>query len=107
MTKTYVLVYLRVSQDNRDAVVHAYQQTSWVNSAIDGLLRTELLVDNDDSNRWVLFSEWASLAAYRAWRRGPDHEDGAKVSPLRPYQDRSREPHYVIYQPEAGAAASY
>ncbi len=42
--------------------------------AFDGCIRVDVLVDDDDSTRWLLVELWESLAhdaAYREFRAGP------------------------------------
>ena len=40
-------------------------------------------------------SDWESREAYEHWRIGPAHQ--GRRTPLRPYQDRGRRPHYEVY----------
>ncbi|WP_067563162.1 antibiotic biosynthesis monooxygenase family protein [Nocardia acidivorans] len=98
MRGVFVIVYLRAPRGDRRAVRAAYRRISWVNEAVPGLLRAELLTDEADPDRMALLSEWVDLPAFRAWQSGPDHEGGKKNSALRDYQDRSHGPHYVVYR---------
>ena len=91
-----VILFLR--EDTPGEVARAYQDTSWVTEAIPGLLSTDLVREAEDPARYLLMSQWSDLAAFRAWQTGPDHAGGAKPSPLRPYQDRSRGQHYLVYE---------
>jgi heme-degrading monooxygenase HmoA len=91
-----VIVYLLSPNEDRAVIEDAYRRTSWLNDPPEGLRRCELLHDTAEPHRFALLSEWDSLAAYQAWEQGPDHQ--GKPSPLRPYQDRTRGPHYVVYQ---------
>jgi heme-degrading monooxygenase HmoA len=93
--KVLVVVYLSAPDGDVTVVEQAYRQTSWHTSGIDGLMRSELLHDVDAPGCLMVTSEWESMAAFRAWQAGPDH---AKPSALRPYQDRSRGKHYVVYE---------
>jgi heme-degrading monooxygenase HmoA len=91
-----VIVFLR--EEAPGEVARAYRETSWVTEPIPGLLSTDLVRETEDPARYLLLSRWTDLAAFRAWQSGPDHAGGAKTSPLRPYQDRSRGKHYLVYE---------
>lgn len=91
-----VVIYLREPADTPGAVAAAYQQIDWVNDPADGLRCSELLHDAEDEHDYALHSEWDHLDAFRAWQNGPQHQ--GRPSALRPFQDRSRGRHYVVYQ---------
>ena len=95
-----VVIYLRAPDGRFEQLEHAYREISWVRgdaqgSAIEGLIRSELLKDVDREGEYVLHGEWESLEAYRTWQFGPDH--AGNPSALRDYQDRSRGRHYAVY----------
>ncbi|MEC3952027.1 antibiotic biosynthesis monooxygenase family protein [Nocardia sp. CDC153] len=102
--RVVVIIHLTVAGygdefDAGIAAVHAaYRRVSWVTDRIEGLLRTELLTDSADSGDLLLVSEWTDLDAFHAWREGPDHAGGARNSALKPFQDRSRARHFVVYR---------
>lgn len=100
-----VVIYLREPADAPGAVATAYQEIDWVNDPAKGLRYSELLRDAEDQHDFVLHSEWDHLDAFRAWQNGPQHQ--SRPSALRPFQDRSRGRHYVVYQvAERDAAGS-
>ncbi|SCG34574.1 ATP-binding cassette domain-containing protein [Micromonospora inositola] len=61
-----------------------------------GLLGNQLLRSAVDPASFVVMSEWTSLAAFQDWEGGATHR-GA-TAPLRPYQDRRRQPPYEILE---------
>ena len=90
-----MVVYLKAPGGDSSVIEEAYRQISWSTGEIPGLLRSELLRDVDEPDRFALFGEWDSLESYRTWQFSPDHVD--KPSALRPYQDRDNGRHYVVY----------
>lgn len=97
-----VLIYYRAPSDEPDVVEKHYHETSAVLTGTPGLLNNELLRDAAHPDRYIVLSEWESLAAFRNWETGPHHR--GNTSPMRPYQDREpRSEHYGIYE----VAASY
>jgi heme-degrading monooxygenase HmoA len=100
-TRVHVIVFLRAPDGDRSVIERTYRQISWAREEIAGLLRSELLSDTEDPDGFALLSEWESLAAFREWQLGPDHRDNP--SALRPYQDRSRGKHYMVYEVSSGA----
>jgi heme-degrading monooxygenase HmoA len=99
-TRVHVIVYLRAPDGDQSVIERTYEQISWAREEIAGLLRSELLHDTEDAGGFALWSEWESLAAFREWQLGPDHRDNP--SALRPYQDRSRGKHYMVYEVSPG-----
>jgi heme oxygenase (mycobilin-producing) len=96
-----VLVYASAPGDDPAAVARAYHQISRELSGTPGLCRNELLRSVHEAGRFVVMSEWQSLAAFTEWERGQAHR--AVTAPLRPYQDHGRGPAFGIYE----VAASY
>jgi len=90
-----VLLYVRAPEGGAASIERAYHQISTDLHGTEGLLRNELLRDISDRQGFVVFSEWASLAAFQAWEQGPAHR--GRTSPLRPFKDRARGRHYGIY----------
>jgi heme-degrading monooxygenase HmoA len=60
-----------------------YHEVSRALAGAPGLLGNELLRSNADPDRYVIMSEWTSLAAFQAWDATPDHQ---LTAPLREYR---------------------
>jgi heme-degrading monooxygenase HmoA len=90
-----VLLFAAGAPDD-DAVTGIYHHISRQLAGTPGLLGNRLLARADGSGRFVVVSEWESLAAFRAWEDGPDHR--GVTAPLRPYHDRSMGAAFGVYQ---------
>jgi heme oxygenase (mycobilin-producing) len=90
-----VLLFAAGAPDD-DAVTGIYHDISRKLAGTPGLLGNRLLARADGSGRFVVVSEWESLAAFRAWEDGPDHR--GVTAPLRPYHDRSMGAAFGVYQ---------
>jgi heme-degrading monooxygenase HmoA len=77
---------MREPADDPGAVERAYHAISSELIGTPGLLGNRLLREPGDPTRYVVVSEWASLADHAAWERG--HQ--TTTSPLRPYVDPER-----------------
>jgi heme-degrading monooxygenase HmoA len=87
--------------DEPDAVTDAYHGISRSLAGTPGLLRNSLLQLLDAPHRFVVMSEWASLAAFEEWERGTAHR--RLTAPLRPFHDRSMTGGFGVYR----VAATY
>lgn len=90
-----VLVYAAAPNGEPDAVEDAYHQVSRDLAGTPGLLGNELLRSTRDTHRFVVMSEWASMAAFRSWEEGNTHR--GTTAPLRPLQDHDRNEPFGIY----------
>jgi heme-degrading monooxygenase HmoA len=90
-----VVIYLREPEGQDGVIEETYRKITWVQGTTPGLLRTELLRDLDEPDRYLLLTQWSQESAFRDWQNGPDHKDNP--SPLRPYQDPSRGRHWAVY----------
>jgi heme-degrading monooxygenase HmoA len=61
----------------------AYLQVAARMKGTPGLLGDQLLADADAPGRYILFGEWESEEAFRAWEDAPEHHD--VTVPMRPY----------------------
>lgn len=91
-----VVIHLREPAGDGKLVESTYRTITWVRGDTPGLVRTELLRDLDEDDRYLLLTEWASEQDFRAWQSGPDHRDNP--SALRAYQDRERGRHWAVYE---------
>ena len=91
-----VLLWHRAPADDPGAVERAYEQISRQLSGTPGLLGNELLRATGEAGSLVVMSEWESLAAFRSWEETVQHRPS--TSPLRPYQDRTRERFFEVYE---------
>ncbi len=91
-----VLLYCRAPEGDPAPIEKAYHAISAQLAGTSGLLRNELLHDVLEPDSFVVLSEWESLEAFHAWESGPDHR--GTTSPLRGYQDRSRERPFGLYE---------
>jgi heme-degrading monooxygenase HmoA len=96
-----VLIFVVAPGDDPGAVERAYHRISEDLSGTPGLLGNELLRATTDGSRFIVMSEWASLAAFETWERGTAHK--GTTAPLRQYQDRSRGAPFGLYE----VAAAY
>lgn len=89
-----ILLYHRVPPAGIGAIEKAYREISEELAGTPGLLGNELLRSLIDPDVFVVLSEWQSIEAFNSWDKGPDHK--GQTSPLRPYQDRTREKPWEI-----------
>ena len=90
-----ILVWHRAPGDEVqiEALYHAVSARL---AGVPGLLGSELLRSAADPDRYVVMSEWASLAAFDTWNVTPEH---AVTEPLRRYRDvNARGAAYEIYE---------
>jgi heme-degrading monooxygenase HmoA len=73
------------SETGHSAVSSAYTAISKSLAGVPGLLRNQLLRSVPEPWRFVVTSEWESLAAFRRWESGADHR--GTTAPLRRMQD--------------------
>ncbi|MFW5415212.1 antibiotic biosynthesis monooxygenase [Nocardiopsis sp. CNT-189] len=98
-----LVVHHRAPQDDPEAVERSYRLFLPGFQGTPGLLGVRLLRLADDPLGYAVVSDWERREAYETWRQGPAYQ--GKKTPLHPYQDRNRRPHYEIYEVfEDGAA---
>jgi len=101
-----ILVWHRAPGDGAE-IEALYHAVSARLAGVPGLLGSELLRSAADPDRYVVMSEWVSLAAFEAWDVTPQH---AVTEPLRRYRDvNERGAAYEIYEVSAACprAATY
>lgn len=92
-----VVIYAAAPESDPDGVEQAYHEISTALRGVPGLLGNELLREmGPDHARFVVMSEWESLAAFQRWEQGANHRD--TTAPLRPYQDSSRGRSFALYE---------
>lgn len=91
-----VVIHLREPAGGGAVVEDTYRTITWVRGDTPGLVRTELLRDLDEDDRYLLLTEWESEQDFRSWQNGPDHKDNP--SALRDFQDRERGRHWAVYE---------
>ncbi|WP_320065185.1 antibiotic biosynthesis monooxygenase [Micromonospora sp. RTGN7] len=96
-----VLIHAAAPPTEPGAVEQAYHRISAELAGTPGLLGNELLRLADDPGRFVVMSEWASLAAFRSWEAGARHR--GTTAPLRRYQQPPVDRPFGIYE----VAATY
>jgi quinol monooxygenase YgiN len=77
-----VLLELKFKAESLAEATEVFRRELVKTRAFDGNLVTDVLVDEDDENHWVIYEVWASVAddeAYRSFRAG----DG-KITDLPP-----------------------
>jgi heme-degrading monooxygenase HmoA len=89
-------VLLFAASPTPGAVADAYHRISRDLAGTPGLLRNALLEHVDTGDRFVVFSEWESLNAFRDWEATAEHR--MVTAPLRPYHDRSMSGGYGVYR---------
>jgi heme oxygenase (mycobilin-producing) len=90
-----ILLYHRIPVDSSATLEKAYREISEELAGTAGLIGNELLHSLTDPGVFVVLSEWQSMAAFTSWDKGPDHK--GQTSPLRPYQDQTREKPWEIF----------
>jgi heme-degrading monooxygenase HmoA len=91
-----VLVFHRAPADEGPAGIEkAYHVISEALNGTPGLLGNELLRSPIDPDAFLVMSRWKNLDAFKVWEEGADHR--GTTSPLRAYQDRTRERHWELY----------
>lgn len=78
-----IMVRSRPREEDREAFEKAFQQVSESVRGTPGHIRDELLRDAEDGSLYVLFAEWESEEAFRAWENHPRHLEMA--APMLPY----------------------
>ncbi|MGC5021004.1 antibiotic biosynthesis monooxygenase family protein [Micromonospora sp. DT47] len=96
-----VLIHAAAPPTEQGAVEEAYHRISADLAGTPGLLGNELLRLADDPGRFVVMSEWESLAAFRSWEAGASHR--GTTAPLRRYQGPPLDRPFGIYE----VAAAY
>jgi heme-degrading monooxygenase HmoA len=106
MSRVRVMIWAVAPESGPAAVEAAYHQISSQLVGTPGLLGNQLMRAAHDPSRFVVVSEWTSMAQFAAWEEGVSHKP--TTSPLRSLQDPDRRP--VIYEEvaaydESGAMA--
>lgn len=83
--RVQVMLWVTEPSDDAGAVERAYHEISSKLVGTPGLLGNRLLRSAADPSRFVVVSEWTSMAEFGAWESGADHRP--TTSPLRPLQD--------------------
>jgi heme oxygenase (mycobilin-producing) len=91
-----VVLWCRESARDPGAVQRAYREINDRLAGTPGLLGSELLRSQIEPRVVAVLSEWASMEAFLAWEKGPDHRDA--TAPLRPHQDKRGERSYDLFQ---------
>jgi quinol monooxygenase YgiN len=68
-----VLLELKFKAESLAEATDVFRRELVKTRAFDGNLVTDVLVDEDDENHWVIYEVWASVAddeAYRSFRAG-------------------------------------
>jgi heme-degrading monooxygenase HmoA len=91
-----VLVYVAAPPTAPDAVSRAYHRISAELAVTPGLIGNELMRSAAEPTGYVVMSEWANMAAFRAWEEGPGHR--GVTAPLRRYQDERRGSPFGLYE---------
>ncbi|MFF0431982.1 antibiotic biosynthesis monooxygenase family protein [Streptomyces sp. NPDC004327] len=91
-----VMLHLRPSPAETEAVAEAYHTISKDLAGTPGLLGNELLRTLGDEGAFAVLSEWESMAAFRDWEAGSAHR--GTTSPLRPYQDTERPSPFALFE---------
>ncbi|WP_045875290.1 antibiotic biosynthesis monooxygenase family protein [Pseudofrankia sp. DC12] len=94
MSRVRVMIWAVAPAGGPAAVEAAYHEISAQLVGTPGLLGNQLMRAARDPGRFVVVSEWASMADFAAWEQGASHKPA--TSPLRPLQDPDRRP--VIYE---------
>lgn len=91
-----VVIYHKFPEEGAEPAEQAYHEISRKLDGTPGLLANEMLRSVLDPKGFAVFSEWENLDAFKAWEQGSGHR--GDTSPLRQYQDRSRTPHFEVYE---------
>jgi heme oxygenase (mycobilin-producing) len=94
VSRVRVMIWAVVPAGGPDAVEAAYHEISRHLVGTPGLVGNQLMRSAHDPSRFVVVSEWTSMAEFAAWEQGTGHRP--TTSPLRPFQDPDRRP--VIYE---------
>jgi len=84
-----IMVRSRPRKEDREAFEKAFEQVSTSVQGTPGHVRDELLRDVEDESLYLLFAEWESEEAFRAWEDDPRHLEMA--APMLPYVRDSTE----------------
>ncbi len=97
-----VVFLIRVPHDRQPAFLAAYEEIRHLVAAgVPGHLVDQVCRSDDDPEQWLITSEWADLAAFRAWERSAEHRE--LVAPLRACITEARSLKFVVVaQTEAG-----
>lgn len=95
-----LVVHLRDPADAPGAVERAFAQFARDFRTTSGARSVALLRAAGDPGAFAVVSGWRDLQAFEAWRTGPGHR--ARSTPLTPFKDRSRAPHWEVYEEVAG-----
>jgi heme oxygenase (mycobilin-producing) len=102
MSRVRVMIWAVAPAGGPGAVEAAYHEISAQLVGTPGLLGNQLMRAAHDPTRFVVVSEWTSMAEFAAWERDASHRP--TTSPLRPLQDPDRRP--VIYEQVAAYGES-
>jgi heme-degrading monooxygenase HmoA len=82
VTRGRVVFLIRVPAQRQEAFRAAYERIRHeVAAGVPGHLVDQVCQSDEDPEQWLITSEWADLAAFRAWERSPEHRD--LVAPMR------------------------
>jgi len=80
--KGRVVFLIRLKPGMQDAFLAAYESIRHlVAEGVEGHIVDQVCQSDDDPERWLILSEWESLAHFRAWESMESHRELAK--PLR------------------------
>ena len=78
-----IMVRSRPAEADRAAFEDAFSRVSESVKGTPGHVRDELLRDTEDESLYVLYAEWESEDAFRAWEDDPRHLEMA--APMLPF----------------------
>jgi putative monooxygenase len=76
-----VLFMMTVAEEKKDEFLAAYEKVRFSVAATPGHIRDQICQAPDDPEKWMILSEWTSLADFVTWKDAEDHRE--LVRPMR------------------------
>ncbi|WP_225839733.1 cupin domain-containing protein [Streptomyces sp. NK08204] len=76
-----ILFGMTVAEEKREAFLAAYEKVRFSVAATPGHIRDQICQSPDNPEKWLITSEWTSVADFFAWERSEEHKE--LVKPMR------------------------
>ncbi|TGB14472.1 cupin domain-containing protein [Streptomyces sp. MZ04] len=76
-----ILFTVKVAEEKREEFLAAYEKVRFSVAATAGHIRDQICQASDDPEKWMITSEWTSIADFFAWEKSEEHKE--IVQPMR------------------------
>lgn len=96
-----ILFMVTVAEEKREDFLAAYEKVRFHVAATPGHLRDQICQSSDTPDRWLIVSEWNSLAEFFAWEKSEEHREL-----VRPMQECYSDPEFRSFNVVAETKAT-